>query len=187
MTILAVATPSYVSWTAANTSSASIGIVKINSAIAMEFLHTRVAIGGRGKLPPRGISGSEPPRDIIPTAAPMFSGVSVSMVHKPHFQNVHRFTGNWEIHSRTWNSDGTQAGSMIVPKFQRLVGYYILGVTQHAGTKINVVTVMLLWRTGEGAPTHGKCCNSGWKHDRCIIDLVVSMSWSGFPTFFMLA
>ena len=71
-----------------------------------------------------------------------------------HISNVYRSTGNWKIHSRTWNSDGTQAGSMIVPKFQRLPPYF--GVTQHAGTKINVVTVMPLWRTGEGAPAPGK-------------------------------
>ena len=75
------------------------------------------------------------------------------MVHKPHFQCA-PFYCKLENPLQDWNNDGTQAGSMIVPKFQRLPLYF--GVTQHAGTKINVVTVMLLWRTGEGAPTHGK-------------------------------
>ena len=43
----------------------------VNPHIAMNFLHTYVAIRGGGKLPPRCISGFVPPRDKIPKATPM--------------------------------------------------------------------------------------------------------------------
>ena len=55
----------------------------LNPRIAMNFLHTYLQLGGGGKLPPRCISGSVPPRDKIPQAIPMLSNVSFSMPPTP--------------------------------------------------------------------------------------------------------